>query len=187
MVFVRDDLPRRRLVEIEINQKGIETICLEITIGSQKTVFACVYKHPFLALSTFKDNMCSLIDRLFQISSDVCVFGDSNCCPKRTNVIKDLCDMYGLHNLITKPTCFKGEPTAIDVILVSNKNKFCGTLNCESHVSDFHSWIGASTRRFAPSQKPSRVNYRFYKKFDENAYCSDILSAPFLFVKSSMT
>ena len=83
--------------------------------------------------------MRNLIDGLLLQSSDVCIFGDLNCCPKITNIVKDLCDIYALHNLIKKPTCFKGEPTIIDIILVSNKNKYCGVLNCKYHVSDVHS------------------------------------------------
>ena len=47
LVFVRDDLARRRLLDIEINNIGFESICIEITIGTQKTIFACANKHPF--------------------------------------------------------------------------------------------------------------------------------------------
>ena len=49
LVFVRDDLARRRLTDIEINISGFETICIEISIGKQKTIFACVYKHRFMS------------------------------------------------------------------------------------------------------------------------------------------
>ena len=179
VVFVRDDLARRRLTELEINKNGFESVCIEISIGKQKTVFACVYKHPSVSHVTFKEQMCTLIDSLLLKSSDICILGDLNSCPRKSNVIKDLCDYYNLYNLINKPTCCKGKPTVIDVILVSNKRKYSGILNCESHVSDFHNWIGAATKRFAPTQKPSRIKYRSYKKFKENDYCFHVLSAPF--------
>ena len=179
VVFVRDDVSRRRLTEVEINKNGFESLCVEITIGKQKTVFACVYKHPSVSNATFKETMCTLIDSLLLKSNDICIFGDLNSCPRKTGVIKDLCDYYNLSNLVNKPTCFKGEPSIIDVILVTNKKKYSGVLNCESHVSDFHSWIGAATKRFAPTQKPSRIKYRSYKNFKESDYCFHVLSAPF--------
>ena len=50
LIYVRADLPHRRLNHIEINYNGFESLCTEIT----KTVLCCVYKHP-------KD-LCDLYD-----------------------------------------------------------------------------------------------------------------------------
>ena len=36
------------------------------------------------------------------------ILGDTNSCPRKSSVISELCDTYGLQNLIDKPTCFKG-------------------------------------------------------------------------------
>ena len=36
IVYVRDDLPHRRMAHVEINWGGFESLCLEITIGKSK-------------------------------------------------------------------------------------------------------------------------------------------------------
>ena len=48
---------------------------------------------------------------------------------------------------------------------------------CE--LSDFHNFVGAVTRRFAPSQRPRYINYRTYKNFNEADFLCDISTAPF--------
>ena len=106
--------------------------------------------------------------------------GDMNCCPTKSSVISELCDLYGLHNLIMKPTCFKGStPSVIDVVLVTNRNKYSGVLNCNCHLSDFHNFIGAATWRFAPLRKPRHVFYRSYKHFSDAEFCNAMSAAPF--------
>ena len=46
-------------------------------------------------------------------------------------------------------------------------------------LSDFHNIIGAVTRRFAPIRKPHLLQYRSYKRFDENNFKRDLSTAPF--------
>ena len=91
-----------------------------------------------------------------------------------------LCDIYGLTNLIKEPTCHKGKvSTLIDVLLVSNPRRFCSAVNTEFCLSDFHNIIGAATRRFVPVRKPYPIQYRSFKNFDDAVYVNDIAAAPF--------
>ena len=46
LVYIRADLAHRRLKNLECNEDGIDSLCLEITIGKCPTIFSCVYKHP---------------------------------------------------------------------------------------------------------------------------------------------
>ena len=46
MVYIRSDIPHRRLTAVEYNKEGIESICVEVILGNTKTVIACIYKHP---------------------------------------------------------------------------------------------------------------------------------------------
>ena len=86
---------------------------------------------------------------------DYFFFGGMNCAPDKSKAIKILCDTYSLKNLITSPTCHKGQQsTLIDVVLVSNPEKYAGVLNCECSVSDFHNCAGAATKRFASLYQP---------------------------------
>lgn len=180
LIYLRSDLPQRRLENIECNSNGIESLCIEIIVGKCKTIIACVYKHPKVANEIFKDCMSEMADKLLISCQDLILLGDMNCCPNKSNTIKDFCDMYDLSNIIKDPTCHKGQtPTLLDVILVSNPKRYAGVLNSICNLSDFHNIIGAATRRFAPSMIPRCIFYRSYKHFDESRYINDIAAAPF--------
>ena len=179
-VYIRSDLPHRRLQIIECNENGIETICIEVTIGKSKTIIICVYKHPKVKNDYFKEKMGRMTDTALTYSPDIQFIGDMNCCPTKSDTIKDICDVYNLTNLVKSPTCFKGHtPTLLDNILVSNPRKYSGVLNCQCELSDVHNCIGVATKRFAPSYKPRRIEYRSYKKFSDEMFESDVETAPF--------
>ena len=44
IIYVRSDIPHRRLVNAECNKNGIDSLCIELTISKAKTVISCVYK-----------------------------------------------------------------------------------------------------------------------------------------------
>ena len=181
LCHLRSDIPHCRLKDAEIIMHGFESLILKVVIGDSETVFVMFYKHPYLSDSDFKTQFCKIADRLLSSHSDIVFIGDANCCPRRCSVISDLCDLYGLKNIVKGPTCFKNRtnPTSIDVILVTNPARYTGTLNAEFPLSDFHNVIGAATRRHAPSLKPYSIKYRSYKKFDERDFLNDLQCAPF--------
>ena len=71
IIYVRSDIPHRRLVNAECNNDGIESLCIELTIGKTKTVFSCVYKHPKVKHVVFKESICQMADHLLQSYSDL--------------------------------------------------------------------------------------------------------------------
>ena len=180
IIYVRSDLPHRRLPDAECNSNGIESLCVEVTVGKSKTVLTCIYKHPKVKKLIFKECISKMADKLMSTHDDLIFLGDWNCCPHKSNTVKDFCDMYNLRNLITEPTCHKGNVSSLlDVIVVSNPRRYAGVLNSDCQISDFHNIIGAATKRFAPSQRPRKISYRSYKHFDEDDYLYDMGSAPF--------
>ena len=119
MVYIRSDIPHRRLTAAEYNKDGIETICIEVLLGKTKTVIACIYKHPRVKNDLFKSAFSFISDQLFRNCTDTIFIGDMNCDPNKNNVIKDICDTYNLCNLIKDPTCHKADvSTLLDVVLV---------------------------------------------------------------------
>ena len=117
LIYVRADLPHRRYVEI--NEHGFESLCMEITVGKTTTALACIYKQPKLKNDAFKCYLSNMADSLFRTHNDLVFLGDMNCCPAKSTTIQDFCEIYGLTNLITEPTCHKGDvSTFLDVILV---------------------------------------------------------------------
>ena len=180
LIYVRADLPHRRLNYAEINEHGFESLCMEITVGKTTIVVACIYKHPKLKNDAFKCYLSNMADSLFRTHSDLVFLGDMNCCPSKSTTIQYFCEIYGLTNLITEPTCHKGDvSTLLDVILVTNPRRYLGTLNSECNISDFHNIIGAATRRFALSLKPQTIIYRSYKSFNDADFLFDLQCAPF--------
>ena len=122
MVYTRSDIPRRRLTAVEYNKDGIESICIKVILGNTKTVIACIYKHPRVENNVFKTVSCSISDQLFRNYSDAFFIGDMNSYPNKIGVIKYICVMYSLHNLIKNPTCHKAATsTLLGVGLVSNR------------------------------------------------------------------
>lgn len=181
LCHMRSDIPHCRMTNLEFNTEGFESLVIKVIIGSFDTLFVAFYRHPFLSDELFKQYFCKIADNAFGCFTDVVFIGDGNCSPSRCSIISDLCELYGLTNIVEGPTCFKSQtnPTPIDVILVNNPRKYVGTLNSNFELSDFHNMIGAATRRFAPNSKPFPINYRSYRKFDESLFLYDLQCAPF--------
>ena len=181
LCHMRSDIPHCRMTDFECNVNGFETLVIKVIIGPVETLFVAFYKHPFLLDDLFKQYFCKVADNVFRYFTDVVFIGDGNCSPSRCSIINELCELYGLTNIVEGPTCFKSQrnPTSIDVILVNNPRKYAGTLNTTFELSDFHNMIGAATRRFAPSSKPFPIKYRSYRRFEESQFLYDLQSAPF--------
>ena len=103
-----------------------------------------------------------------------------DCCPRKSDIIKSLCDIYDIKNLNVSRTCHKGNyQTLLDVIDVSKPRHFAKTLNCECILSDFHNFVAIATKNDMPLSEPRRIIYRSYKNFDDDAFITDMTSAPF--------
>ena len=117
LVYIRSDLPHRRLKYAEVNSDGFESLCVEISIGVTKTAITSIYKYPSVSNDSFKKSMSKIANCLLKTYDDLILWGDANCCPLKSDTIKDLCDTYGLSNLINEPTCHKGTvSTLLDII-----------------------------------------------------------------------
>ena len=68
---------------------------------------------------------------------------------------------------------------SIGYYLVKNSKRYSGVLNANFCLSDVHNIIGAATKRFAPSQKPRKTNYRSFKHFNDTDFLYDMSCAPF--------
>ena len=106
--------------------------------------------------------------------------GDMNCNMLVKNELTDICDIYGLNNLIKDPTCFKScNGTAVDVILTNKSRCFSDTFNIDIGLSDFHNCIGVASKMYAPAIIKRRVNYRCMRKFDDDSFAYDVSTIPF--------
>ena len=79
-------------------------------------------------------------------------------------------------NLIKEPTCFKGSPSCIDLIITNRKPYFKKTCLIETGLSDFHKLTVVSLKSQILKAPPKRKLYRDYKTFDENNFNNDLKS-----------
>ena len=180
LLYIRENIPHRRLTQYESDCDGIEMICTEIKIGSSKCVMSAIYKRPRVTDAVFMSTMSLMAEKQLNYCEDLIILGDMNCCTRRSDFIKTFCEMYDMKNLIVAPTCLKGPvPTLLDVLLVTKPRRFAGTLNCECILSDFHNFIGAATKKYAPTAEPRKIIYRSYKNFNDLQFIDDVFSAPF--------
>jgi hypothetical protein len=108
------------------------------------------------------------------------MIGDVNFNMNNDNKLVDCCNILGLNNLIKSNTCFKGVPSLIDVILVTNTFCFVSDyVNTDVCISDFHHLIGCAFKAFVPPKTKQRICYRSFKKYDENAFLCDLSNIRF--------
>ena len=114
------------------------------------------------------------MEKLIAISKNVIAIGDLN-----FNMISDtdfttVCNSFDLVNLVTTPTCFKGNPSILDVILVNNPTRFKNTSNLKCPVSDHHNILCTASKIILPLTVPNNVYNRSMKKFNVDAFIEDL-------------
>ena len=184
MIFIREDIPHSRLAKYEINDKSCHIECMVIHIQMKKLKFylTCLYKNPKVPNDMFVNATSQLLNQLCADSNENVIVGDMNIdMSKEDNVLDNqICDSYGLKNIIKKPTCFKSENgTLIDPVIVSNTAKFCKPFNITCSSSDHHNIVGCVTKEMFQVKSPFKISYRSYKDFNENAFKDDVNQIPY--------
>ena len=88
LVYIRGDIPHRRVKHSEINSDGFESLCLKVKIGNSKTLICSVYKHSKVSNGYFKQCVFNICDKVTTGSDDVIIIGDMICCPTKSSLIK---------------------------------------------------------------------------------------------------
>ena len=180
MIYVNGCIPHRLIKDHTGVYMGIEFMTLEISVKSSKWKLCYIYKPPRVTEKIFCDFLSEMCERFFSDSSLCLFFGDLNCNLYHRNGLSDVCDVFGLTNLIKEPTCFKGDtPTLVDVFLTNRPKCFSGVVNVDIGTSDFHHYVGVVTRAFAPRQIRRKITYRSMKNFQEDAFRADCDNIPF--------
>ena len=81
--------------------------------------------------------------------------------------------------IIDGPTCFKGTPSLIDIILTDTPGRISGKLNIDIGISDFHHLTLACTKMHVPRSSLPKFQYRSMKSFNENDFLTDMSYVPF--------
>ena len=175
MIYVKDCIPHRLIKEHTGIHMGVEFMTIELSVKSNKWKLCYIYRPPSVNEKVF-------CDFLYQVcEAFICLFfGDMNCNLSSRNCLSDICDVFGLTNLVKQPTCFKSDiPTLLDIFLTNKPKSFVDVLNVDIGTSDFHNFVGVASRVFAPRQIRRKIIYRSMKNFHEDAFRADIERIPF--------
>ena len=82
------------------------------------------------------------------------------------NKLQDFLNTFDLKNIVNEPTCFKGKPSCIDLILTTRKKYFKKIKTIVTGISDFHKLVIGSLRSTFTKGNPKTKSYRDYKNFD---------------------
>ena len=179
MLYIKENIPHRILKDFSGSQERTDCITLEISTHRGKWIVVYVYKPPNVCDSAFTSHMGGLFDSLISKYSLSLFFGDMNKNLFLNNSLTDLCDVYGLSNLVNAPTCFKAEiPTLIDVFLTDKRNSFTDVLNIDFGLSDFHNLVCVSARLHAPTKLKRKIKYRSMKNFCHESFNQDLFQTP---------
>ena len=90
--------------------------------------------------------------------------------------MKEFCNSNGLKSLINEPTYFKNpeKPSCIDLIPTNPRTYFQLSTVLQTGLSDFHLLTATEFKMGFSKSKPRIIICRDYKKFNSNAFRSEI-------------
>ena len=142
-IYVKETIAAKQLnLHLDIDN---EAIFLEINIRSRKWLIVGLYKPPIQNNSLFLESMSKNISQYLGSYENITLLGDFNMTPEDKN-LQNFTDTFSLENLINEPTCFKGNPRCIDLILTNRKWYFKNTCVTETGISDFHKLTAVSLK-----------------------------------------
>ena len=109
MIFIKNDMIEKRLTELE--PEYLECICVKLKISKKKWIIFVVYRPPeYGNLSEFFEKLSRVVDLAITKYDNVAILGDINVDTQDSNSpgfdkVQDLCDVFGLRNLIKSITC----------------------------------------------------------------------------------
>ena len=163
MVYVRNDMIQRRRHDIEKcafdNCDGrIKILSVEVSINKETWLLISMYKQTKVRTMLLIDCLEAVTNEFALDNCNIVILGDLNVNMLKSNVLSDWLDISGLKNVIKEPTCRKGLPSLLDV-LITNKPK---RLQYSSSIDINISCIKAKKDQNILSElQKSRRNYVF--------------------------
>ena len=164
-MYVNESIPLKRL---NSHKDDSENLFLETNLRLRKWLIVGAHKPPDQSKSVFLENSSKSLSIYLDPYENVILLGDFNMTPEDKN-LQLFADPFNLEHLIKKPTCFKGSPPCIDLIITNRKAYFKKACILETRRSDFHKLTVVSLKSQILKAPPKRKLYRDYKAFDEIA------------------
>ena len=168
-MYVNESIPVKQL---NSHKDDSETLFLEINLRLRKWMIVGAYKHPDQGKSVALESLSKSLSIYLDKYENVILLGDFNMNPEDKNV-QLFVDSFKLEHLTKKPTCFKGSPFCIDLIIRNRISKyFKNTCILETGITDK---LTALCLKSQISKAPlKRKLYRDYKAFDENYFNNNL-------------
>ena len=158
MLYISTRIPYRQLgIDGVRSDDNIEQICVELILEKNDRWALChIYKNPNTKRNVFENFFENISNYCLAKYDNSMFIGDMNYNMLNPQcLLHDLCSSYGFVNVITSPTCVKSQnPTLIDVMLVTEKNRLFNGFSYDIGVSDYHYLIGAALRKHIPKKLP---------------------------------
>ena len=165
---------------MDLENDSLELIALEINKPNSKPFLVlCWYRPPLSPVEHF-DVFESLLKQAELGFSDIYITGDINC-----NLLKDprdcyttrlinIIEAYQLTQVISEPTRITSNTsTLIDLFITNNRESIVHSGVYSLSISD-HNLIFAIRKIGIPRRSPRYVETRNFKKFNANAFLSDL-------------
>ena len=185
IVYVRSDLRQRRLDQLEADYNHIdgrlETLAIEIQLNAEKLIFFSMYKQPKLNNGKFLGLFDDIMMKCSQQVKNIIIVGDLNVnFINSKHCLRDIIDLYGMINIVRKPTCRKGKNASLlDVVLTNVPKRLQNVMHCDLALSDFHDMICFSTKMHVSKRPKTIIKYRSYKKFNLEHFEQELSRLPF--------
>ena len=172
LTYVSEHIPSRKL-HVHSIPNDLQIMAIELNLRKQKWLLLPIYRPPRTNKSYFLDELGKVIDNYSKNLHNIIAIGDFNLTvddPKMREFMKN----YNLYNLIKTPTCFKGKPNCIDLILTNRKYNFQNSKSFETGLSDWHHMIYTKMKTTFVKLPPKQLSYRCYKTFNEDNFLRDL-------------
>ncbi|VDI69629.1 Hypothetical predicted protein [Mytilus galloprovincialis] len=159
IAYVRSDLAADRKIQLEFSD--VESIGIEAVIGNKKWFFCGIYKPPSMSDDHFSTDCTKTIDKIISKYDNYIFIGDFNYnmlnCDKSA-MIREICDIFNLKNIIKKATCFTkiAKATLLDLILMNHDCDFKKICNFGTGISDVHNFISVQLNCDLPKILPKK-------------------------------
>jgi hypothetical protein len=177
MCFVRSIIPHRPRSDLSINKHNMESIVIDVRDPSRRSFIICMYRSPSTSPTYLCEYLNSVFEKCYAEGDIIYLIGDLNVnFIHKKHELTDLLNSFGMSNIIKGPTCFKNieKPSLLDVIITNKPKSIASHLNYNVGISDCHNMICAATKMNAPRQTVTKVNYRSYKKFNQENFIYDV-------------
>ena len=154
-------------------------LSVEVLINKETWLFISMYKQPKVRTMLLIDCLEAVTNECSLDNCNIVILGDLNVNMLKSNVLSDWLDISGLKNIIKEPTCKKGLPSLLDVLITNKPKRLQYSSSLDIGLSDFHNIVCAGTKCHVSKRKRTKIFYRSYKKFEETMFLHALSVAPF--------